>query len=201
MDVNRFYAVFAVILALTSAMIGLWIREGVMVLFSLFAVIFSIVPILLESKGISKYALITSSFVLICTILAATLLSYETIVENGTVTADQWVYLCAVIHTVPLIPLVMMFYFATAPVFKASYNWIFVSGLSWILGLGILGMGYAVTYLIQRHDIDSGILTNTNIVISLITGLVTMIILSLILLGIFKRKRYLITENGLEVGP
>jgi len=111
----------------------------------------------------------------------------------------EWIYVYAIIRGVAVIPIIIMFFFAVAAVFKASYNWATISGLGWLVGMGMQLPQFAMVLILQSAELESETIVNATIVIGMLVNMVMFAALSLILRFVFKKNRYLITANGLEV--
>jgi hypothetical protein len=126
-----------------------------------------------------------------------TVLSLENAVVGGMMSRDVWAYETAFMKCVAVIPLIILFYFTAAAAFGASYNWALVAGLSFFVGLGMMLAGHTVIYFFQRSKIDD-IVTKADVVAELLMSVIIFALLAVLLSHIFKRRRYLITKNGLE---
>lgn len=199
MDTNRILALISVVLAAISAVLGFLDREGVTAFASSLALCLSVLALKYCSENVSKYTFIMSLVVLICTTLMATLTSHEFLVEDGNMSRDTWIYVSAIVRTIAIFPMIIMFYFVVAAMFDASYNWAVTAALSPFIGIGMMVPGYVVMYIIQWNDIDAEVIMNANIVIGLMVSLISFIVFTLILRHVFLKNRYLITKNGLEV--
>ena len=199
MENGRAQVLLGISLATVSVVIGLIDKEGLTATFSIIALCLSIGCLRYCSESTYRFSLISSSVVLLCTVLMATLTSYESLVESGVMSRYTWIYVSAIVHTAAVVPLVVMVLFVTAGISGASYNWVVVAGFGWLIGMGIMTMGYTLVNLVQRPDVDAGILANANIVIGLMVSLLVFIAFSLVLRHAFLKNQWLITTNGLEV--
>jgi len=185
------------VLSFISLVIGIWTWDGVMIVVSLLTFLFSVV---IAKKGnVHRLVFLTSIVVLICTILMASVTSYEMMVDDGIASKSVWTYSAAVIHTIPMIPFCLLSFFAIAAASGASYNWAIVSGLYPFIGLGVQGMGYGLTYLFMIADLQIGPTENAYVLYGLMVCVVSLIASSLILKSKLKNGRLLITSNGIEV--
>ena len=185
------------ILSFISLIIGVWTLDGVMIVISLLTFLFCIA---IAKHGNSHgFALITSVIVLICTILMASVASYETMVDGGIISKSSWTYVAAVIHTIPMIPLTLLTFYGTAAFSGASYNWVLVSGLGPFIGLGIQGMGYGLTYLFVIAELKIGPTENAYVLYGLMLCMIILVIFFLCLKSKLKKDRLMITSNGMEV--
>ena len=197
MDSKNAWAIVSVVLAVLSLALGIWGQDGAMLALSCFATVFSIVSLMRCTEAVHKYSLIMSAMVLLCTALMITVASYDTLV-NGNIMSDYWwIYLSAAIHGAAMIPIIVMFFFTTAALFKASYNWVLMPGLAWLVGMGIQVPKYLMVYAIQFSDLENGIISNTTLTLTMLVNMLMFVVFSLILRRVFKKNLYLITENGL----
>jgi hypothetical protein len=123
--------------------------------------------------------------------------SFGSLVDGGVMSRNDWVYVSAIIQGVATMPLVIMFYFTAAAVFKASYNWVLVSGLSWLVGVGLQVPKNVLIFTVQLKDLEQGIITNNGIVITVLVNLIMFIAFSVVLYFIFRKHLYIITEKGM----
>jgi hypothetical protein len=199
MDTRRSWFALSIFISTVSVAFGIWGRDGAMTALSMLAALFSVLSFVYCSPAARLYILIASATVLACTILMVTAASHDTLVNGGYVSDLGWIYIYAVIRGIAVIPLMIVFFFTTAAVFKASYNWAVVSGLGWLTGMGMQVPQFAMVLILQSSELESEIIVNATIVIGMLVNLVMFAAFSLILRSVFKKNRYLITPNGLEV--
>jgi hypothetical protein len=190
-------SVIGAILSFISLIVGVWTLDGVMVVASLLTFLFCIT--MAKCGKVHKLALIASITVLICTVLMATVASYETMVDDGTSSKSTWTYVAAVIHAVPMIPVTLLTFYSIAAFSRASYNWVIVCGLGPFIGLGIQGIGYALTYPFVLADFQIGPTENAYVLYGLMFCMIFLIAFYMILKSKLKKGRLMITSNGLEV--
>ena len=195
MDGNGKSAVGAV-LSFISLVIGIWTLDGVMIIASILTFLFCIA--IAKCGNSHGFALLTSIIMLICTVLMATVVSYEMMVDDGIASKDVWTYAAAVVHAAPMIPLALLVFYGTAAFSGASYNWVLISGLGPFIGIGVQGMGYGLTYLFVIAELQIGPTENAYVLYSLMLCLVTLVAFFLCLKSTLKKKRILITSNGME---
>jgi len=201
MDGKRTLAALYVIVAAVSVATGIWGKDGAMVAFSALGVLFSFLTFLYCSSIVYRYSALMSVTVLICTILAVSVASYGTLVDGGVMSEYQWALVGGVIQGAAAIPVMIMFYFTAAAVFNASYNRILVSGLIWLVGMGMQVPKCILIFVVQFTDLQQGIISNNTLVIMMLVNLIIFLAFSLIIYPVFKKNRYLITAKGLEVIP
>ncbi|MDR2865996.1 MAG: hypothetical protein LBV13_01110 [Methanomassiliicoccaceae archaeon] len=201
MDTWKTMGALSIFLAAASVAFGVWGRDGAMIGLSCFAVFFSILSFLRCSGTVHRYSVIMSATVLICTVLSISVASYSSLVDSGTMSMLQWAYISGAVQGAAVIPLIVMFFFTVAALFKASYNWVMMPGLGWLVGMGIQVPKNLSVFVFQLADIQSGIITNNGIVIIMLVGLMMFILFCVILRSVFKKNRYLITASGLAVRP
>jgi len=155
------------------------------------------------SEHVHTYSFIMSVTVLLCTTLTVTVASYDSLVAAGSASEYTWTYVSAIIRGFAVIPMIMMFFFVAAAVFKASYNRVTAPVLSWAIGMGILLPMYVTILFVQRADLyesmSDGMITNTTLVIGMLINLLMFIAFSLILRHVLRKNNYLINDKGLEV--
>jgi len=199
MDPGRAWLALSIFVSAASVAVGLWGRDGAMTALSLLAVLFSASSFIYCSGAVCRYAAIASATVLVCTVLLTTAASHDALAGSGSVSDLEWIYVYAIIRGVAVIPIIIMFFFAVAAVFKASYNWATISGLGWLVGMGMQLPQFAMVLILQSAELESETIVNATIVIGMLVNMVMFAALSLILRFVFKKNRYLITANGLEV--
>lgn len=199
MDMRKVSAALSILLAAASFAAGVWGRDGAMIAMSSFAVLFSVLSAKYCSGTVYRCSLIMSATVLICTVIMVTAASYSTLVGGGAMSDNQWTAVCAAVQGAAAMPLIIMFYFTSAAVFGASYNWVLVSGLGWLVGMGIQVPKNVLVFAVQLADLEHGVVTNNSIVIIMLIDLAVFLAFSLVLYSVFRKNRYLITAKGLEV--
>ena len=195
MKADRLLSFVSVVTCAVSLIAGLWGRNGPMAVASMLAFLYSIIVVIYGLDH--RLMLFTSVILLVCTILITTVLSYETMVENGTMGKQSWIYLAGIVQAVPVLPIVLASFFVIAAVFGASYNWAVVTGLTVFIGLGILSGGYSLTYLFLAAGIEKGLMENAYILYGLLIGMFFLIAFTYVLFRIFKKNHYVITSDGL----
>ncbi len=199
MDAKKVWDIFSISAAVVSLALGIWGRDGAVMALSCFAISFSVVSLLRCTGKVHLYSAVMSAAVLVCAVLSVTIFSYETLVEGGVVSPYGWVGITAVVRGAAILPLIIMFFFATAAIFKASYNWALVFGFGWLVGTGFHLPMCMFIYVVQFSDLELGIVTNNGLVVGMIIGMVISIAFTFVLRSVFKKNLYLITENGLVV--
>ena len=200
----------SVAIAAVSVAAGVWGSDGPMTVLSLIAVILSVTAFAYCSDTVLRFSLTASMTVLVCTLVMVTVASHDSLVGGGTMTEYSWTFIAAAVRGAAVLPLILLFYFAAAAAFRASYNWVSAGGLAWLIGLGMQVPMFVLLFLIEvPGPIDSvlgnepavDIISNASIVIGLFLSLMMFLIFSLVLANVFRKNRYLITANGLEVRP
>jgi len=198
MDKDRTPFIIGIILAAVSLAVGVWGDDGTMISISLIALILSISAAAYCRKKISLYSVLAAMTVLVCTALMVTVFSAESMVKAGLETRDGWSYFAAAVQCIAIMPLVILLFFVIAAAFGASYNWAIASGFAFFAGLGMTVPGHAFVFFLQRWKLDD-LITKNDVVVSMILSFIIFAVFAVILGCIFKKKRYLITENGIEV--
>jgi hypothetical protein len=149
--------------------------------------------------GTLKYAVAASVAVLLCTVSLATFASYGSLVSDGGMNRESWLYLVAFVHAAALVPAALLSFFAVSSAFGAVFNWVMVAGFFWVMGTGMASVGNVLVYFIQRADLDAEVVTNSNIDVGLMMGLLTCVAASVALGAFLRRRRLLVTSEGLKV--
>lgn len=199
MDRSKTLGVISIFAAVLALIVGIWGMDGAMIALSCFAIFFSVMSTMRCSEKVQQYSVIMSVTMLICTILAVTVVSYGSLVKSEILSENQWSLVCGIVQGVAVIPMIPMFFFVAAAFFKASFNWVMMPGLGWLVGMGFQLPKNLSVRIFQLSDIMDGIMTNNGIVIIMFVGLIMFIAFSLILRSIFKKNQYLITADGLVV--
>lgn len=185
--------------AAASLIIGVWGGDGMMIGLSILAVCMLIVCILFRNSTMYRYSLVASAVLLISTILMVSAFSYGTLVEDNGMSKNGWLLLSGFIQGMAIIPLIMLFYFTIAAVYDIRFNWAIVSGFSWLIGVGMMVPGYVFVYVFEQAGIDAGTVTNSDIVIKMIISLIMVAVFAIFLCMYFKKNRYMLTADGIEV--
>jgi hypothetical protein len=180
---------------------GLWCREGVLVFLSADALVFTAMLAAKNGAGALGCAVAASAAVLACTALLATAASYDSLVGSGSMGRESWIYVVAFVHAAALAPVVLLSFFAVSSTFGSVFNCVTVSGLFWLVGTGMVSVGNVFVYFLQRADLEAGIVTNSNIDVGLMVGMLACIAASAAIYAIFRRRRLLISPEGLRVKP
>lgn len=197
MNTDKIYSVLSIVLAAASAVIGFADHDGVVAVTSILALGFGIL-VLEYTPRYSHLSLIASVIVILCTIATSTIVSYDFLVGNGHMDSYPWSYISGIVYSIPVIPLIMLFYLVSAYMFKASYNWVIVGGFATFIGMGMMVPGYAMDYLISS-SIDSGAITVSSTSVGLLMNALCFIAFALLAGHTFKKHRYILTERGIEV--
>ena len=94
--------------------------------------------------------------------------------------------------------LMMLFFFMVAAKFKMSLNWVMISGLGWLVGMGLSVSKYVAVLILQNAEVEADMVMNSTIVIGMLVNLLMFIIFFFAMGRVFKNNRYLITSDGLE---
>jgi len=193
---TRLPFIVSIVLAAVSLVIALWKGEGMMIGISAVALFISVPAMIYCANGVSLHSLLASSVVLVCTVVIVTVASVESMVDD-IVSRDTWSYVAALIHCAAILPLIISFYFTITAASGASYNWVLASGFAMFIGMGMLLPGHAVVFFTQRSKIDD-VVTKTDAIAGLLVGLIIFTVFAIILCCVLRKKRCLITKNGLE---
>jgi len=195
---ERVLAALCIIVSLISVAIAAFGKDGAMIALSSIAVLFSALCFVYCAKTVYRYSAIMSVIVFACTVILVSANSYKALVDGG-VTPDNWWLFCGVVQGIAVVPLIIMFFFTMAAMFNASYNWVTVPGLGWLIGMGMQVPKCILIFLVQYHDLVRGAISNNALILVMLVGLLIFIIFCIILRSVFKKNRYLITANGLVV--
>jgi len=198
MDKDRAPFIISIIIAGVSLALGIWGDDGAMISISVMALILSILATVCCRSKVSILSVSAALTVLVCTVLMVTVFSAENMAAVGPETRDLWSYFEAVVQCIAIMPLAILLSFVIAAASGASYNWAIASGFAFFTGLGMTVPGHAFVFFLQRWKLDE-LITKNDVVAFMILSLVIFALFAIILGYIFKKKRYLITENGLEV--
>lgn len=199
MDRERIMGICGLVLLVISAIMALIFNEPVMTLSSMLALFISLISVIYVKNRTQRYSLLMSAVMLICTVAIVTVASRETLIEGDVVSETAWMCILGIIRATAVVPMIMVFYFTVASVFKGSYNWFIISVFSPFIGLGMLAPGYASTLYIQAAYIEANVIENTYIVWGLTMGVIVFASLAVVLAYIFRNNRYLINNSGIIV--
>jgi|GEM_PF-464004 len=198
MKKERIWFAVSAVLCAASAVLGLWGQDGFMTALSAMATIFAVLAFVYCTGSIQRYTVIMSVMLMICTAILVTVASNESLVGGGKISDLAWVFVSGIIHGVAVIPMILVFYFAVAAAFKASFNWVTAPGLSWLVGMGMILPPYVLVLFMQRPALLDQTIANGTIVIGALINLVMFIIFALVLRSVLLKGRKLITEKGFQ---
>jgi len=197
MHTDRIPFILSAVIVAASLLIGVWKGEGMTVGVCIVALAVSVPAMMCAPPNVSKYSVIASVSVLVCAILMITVIPENALVMGGG-TDLIWVYAAALITGAALIPQAIVFFFVIAAKFEASYNWVIVSGLGWLVGLGMTIPKCLMVLVFWYDDVQAGLLSNPATVIGLMINLIMFVFFFVTAGRIFRKNRYIITSNGLE---
>jgi hypothetical protein len=189
------------ILNLVAAAVSLsaafWYGEG-MTIGVCTAALFVAVPALFYcGSGASRAAFVSAISVLACTTLMILLFSSDSFVL-GAATDNNAVIAAAAVHGAALIPQVMLFFFTMAAAFRMSLNWVMISGLGWLVGMGMSVSKYVMVLIFQNPEVEADMVMNSTIVIGMLVNLLMFIVSFCVIGHLLKKRRLVITSDGLE---
>jgi hypothetical protein len=187
------------ITASASTVLGFIGEEWHVLALSVMAAALSLLTFLHCSDSVSVFAMMSSFTILMSAIILTTVASETALVVNGSLSELSWIYLSSAVRGVATVPLILVFLFVFAAVYKASFNWVTASGLSWMIGLGLLVPQCMSLLIFETELLQDWVISNVEIIRGMIVNGVIFIIFSAALCLVFKKKRYIICENGLEV--
>jgi len=197
MDRERMLFILSALIVAASLLAGIWKGEGMTVGVCIVALAVSVPAMMYAPPNAYKYSVIASVSVLVCAIFMITVIPENALVMGGK-TDLVWVYAAALITGAALIPQVIMFFFVVAAKFKASYNWVMVSGLGWLVGLGMTIPKCLMVLVFWYDDVQAGLLSNPATVIGLMINLIMFVIFFVTAGRVLRKNRYIITSKGLE---
>ena len=189
--------IVSVIIAAASLAAAVWYGEGMTIGVSLVALLIAIPALFRCGPGAARISLVAASSALISAVLMILLFPSDAFVI-GIETDNNQVILSAVVHGMALIPQIVLLFFTMAAAFNMSLNWVMISGLGWMVGMGLSVSKYVAVLILQNAEVEADLVMNSTIVIGMLVNLVMFIIFFYALGRKFKKNRYLITSDGLE---
>lgn len=192
-------AVFIIGIVLSAALLAaaIWKNDGMTVGTCVTALAVSVPVAIYCPRTVSNYSLLSSLVLVICTSLMLIAVPYDSMFQ-GYVSSIGWACVSAFILGIALIFQTLFVFFFTAAAFKASYNWVLVSGLGWIIGLGLMLVRYITVLIFQNTEAEEGLLVNPILAFGMLVDLIMFIVAFVIIGRIMKKGRCLITSNGPE---
>ena len=197
MDKDRIPFILSAFIVMISLSIGVWKGEGMTVGVCLAALAVSIPAAAYCPPATSKYSVIAAVAALACAVCMITVVPENALVMGGD-TELIWVYAAGIITGAALIPQALLFFFAVAAKFKASYNWVMVFGLGWLVALGMTIPKTLMILVFWYGEVQAGLLSNPATVIGLMVNLILFLIFFSAAGGVLRKNRYIITRNGTE---
>jgi len=192
-------ALFIIRIFLSAVLLAasIWKGNGMAVGTCAVAFVISIPVAVHCPKSVSFYSRVASLTLLICTVIMLTAVPYESMFRGGD--SDMtWACISAALSGAVLITQAVLFFFLTASVFKASYNWVLVGGMGWIIGLGFMVIRYLTLLIFQYDEAESGLLVNPVTTVGMLVNLIMFVAAFVTIGNVMKKKRLIITSNGLE---
>jgi len=197
MDKDRIPFVLSIVIIAASLLAGIWKGEGMAVGVCLVALVVSVPAALYCSPNVSRYSIIASVSALLCAAFMITVVPKNALFMGGE-TDLVWIYTAALMTGAALIAQAVLFLFVVAARSGASYNWVMVFGLGWLISLGMT-IPKTLMVLVLRHDeTHSVFVSNPVTVIGLMVNLIMFITFFAAAGLVLKRNRYIITRNGTE---
>ena len=197
MQSDRAPFIIGIVLSIVLLFAAIWKNDGMTVGTCVTALAISIPVAIYCPRTVSNYSLFSSLALLICTILMLFIVPYDSMFQ-GEDSSIFWACVSAFILGIALIFQVILFFFFTAAMFKASYNWVLVSGLGWIIGLGLMVIRYMTLLIFQYNEAEEGLLVNPILAFGMLVNLIMFVVAFVIIGRMMKKNRYLITFNGTE---
>lgn len=196
MNSGRIVAISSALLAVVSLVVAWVYYEGIMVIVSLFALVFGSIASKRCSARTCIYIMIASAAALVCTVLSVTVLSQGNFLGDDGDPTVFWFALIGLVHTVPVVPLTFATYTIIASVTGASYNWAIVRGLSPFIGMGMEVPGFVLEYVFEGSD--NWMTYNGYILYHFLMTAIVMIVFAWYASKIMRRHSIIIDENGTE---
>ncbi len=194
MNSGRIVAVTSALLAVVSLVVAWHYYEGIMVIISLFALVFGSVASKRCSAKTCIYIMAASAASLVCTVLSVTVLSQGNFLgDNGNPTVF-WFVLIGLVHTIPVVPLTFATFTIIASVTGASYNWAVVRGLSPFIGMGMEVPGFVLEYIFEGSD--NWMTDNGYILYHFLMTAIVMIVFAWYASKLMRSYNVIVDENG-----
>lgn len=191
-------ALIAVAVSLIAVAVGALPRDGIVISLALFSALTSLVLASVPDSRFGPKALAVSILVLLVALAMDVWLSYDvTVVEKGVLDVHSWALMASVMYTIPLSLLVLQFMQALAVRFGASYNWALVSALFPFCALGMISLGFALTYLIQEIVNVRPWVTNSYLGWCVAVPLLASVIVAIAISLWMRKKGKIINANGM----
>lgn len=194
MNSGRAVAIFGALLAVVSIVVAWVYYEGIMVVISLFALVYGAIASKRCSARACMYITAASAAALVCTVLSVTVLSQGNFLGDNGKPTIFWFVLIGLVHTVPVVPLTFATYVIFASVTGASYNWAVVRGLSPFIGMGMEVPGFVLEYVFQGSD--NWMTDNGYILYQFLMTAIVMIVFALYVSRHMRAHRIIVNENG-----
>lgn len=194
MNSGRAVAIFGALLAVVSIVVAWVYYEGIMVVISLFALVYGAIASKRCSARASMYITAASAAALVCTVLSVTVLSQGNFLGDNGKPTIFWFVLIGLVHTVPVVPLTFATYVVFASVTGASYNWAVVRGLSPFIGMGMEVPGFVLEYVFQGSD--NWMTDNGYILYQFLMTAIVMIVFVWYVSRHMRAHRIIVNENG-----
>lgn len=195
MNTGRAVAAVSALLAIVSFVVAFYYYEGIMAVISLFALAFGVVASKRCSHTTNSFILLASVLSLVCTVLSVTVLVQGNFADASGHPSETWFVITGLLHSVPVIPLTFSVYPIVASVSGASYNWAVVRGLSPFIGMGIEVPGFVLEYVFEGSD--NWMTDNGYILYHFLMTAIVMIVFAYLTSSAMRKRRVIITENGL----
>lgn len=196
MNSGRIVAISSALLAVASLVVAWVYYEGIMVIISLFALVFGSVAAKRCSAKTCIYIMASSAAALLCTVLSVTVLSQGNFLGDSGNPTVFWFALIGLVHTVPVVPLTFASYTIIASVTGASYNWAVVRGLSPFIGMGMEVPGFVLEYVFEGSD--NWMTDNGYILYHFLMTALVMIVFAWYASSLMRRYHVIVNENGTE---
>ncbi len=194
MNSGRVVAISGALLAVVSLVVA-WVHyEGIMVVISLFALVYGSIASKRCSAGTCMCIMAASVAALVCTVLSVTVLDQGNFLGDDGNPTIFWFVLIGLVHTVPVVPLTFVTYIIVASMTGASYNWAVVRGLSPFIGMGMEVPGFVLEYVFQGSD--NWMTDNGYILYHFLMTAIVMIVFAWYASRYMRARRIIVDGNG-----
>ncbi len=196
MDSGRAVAAASTLLGLISLVIAWVDYEGIMAVVSIVTLIYGAIASKRCSLDNSKYILVAAITALICTVLSVTVLSQGNFTDASGEPSTTWFVIIGLVHSIPVMFLAFETYIIFASLWKGSYNWAVVRGLSPVIGMGLEVPGFVLEYVFEGAD--NWMTDNGYILYHFLMTLIVLLVFAYLASRRMQERALVINENGLE---
>lgn len=196
MDKGRGPFIVSTVIAAVSLLAAAWYGEGMTIGICLTALLVTVMAMLYCAPGTYMISLTAASVTFACTVLMMLMIPSDAVVTEPP-TEFKWTLISAVIQGAALITQTMLFMYAAAAMFRMSLNWVMISGIGWLVAMGLSVSRYLAVLAFQNEEVAAG-MVNASIVFGMLVHLIMFIIFFAVVGRVFKNGRLIITAAGSE---